>query len=204
MARARRASQFDYFNRWWRGDAVHAAFAKQVSNTLREAAFKTRDAARKRIIRRDFYSMKQMRSRKGTVRTKRQVDRKYKQLKSGRRRKYKPSSPGQSPTWQTNVLRGSILYDFRDQAGMIETYTGAISLPSSEHWSFTGGKASHALEWGGYSINHGGKQVYIAARPFMRPAAGEVLRSGILERSLRGSVRVDSRTSSYSAGWQRT
>lgn len=174
----RRKSGFDYFTAWWRGDEIHAGFAKLVAKVLRAAAFETRRLARDRLIRREYWTMRSFKKRN---RMKRVAAKKYRA--GGRRRRYAPSKPGQSPTNQTNVLKASILYDFEDQGDRVGSIIGPISLPQSQHWSFTDGLATHALEYGGKSRNHGGKMVDIEARPFMRPAQADLIQSGFFDRS---------------------
>lgn len=201
---------------WWKGGAVEKAMQKSVSRALRVLAFETRKKAQERIIRRPFgHELKA--TKRGTyklVEDKRYITL-YRIVKGGskfmrgkpktykhvngfllyktRARLYQRSKPGQSPTNQRGVLRGSILYAFRENSGLLESFTGAIAMQSSgggrlAHQSMTDGMASHALEYGGYSRNHQGRMVRIAARPFMRPAADEVLKSSLLRAVLGDSL----------------
>lgn len=217
---------------WWKGDAVHAAFAKLVDKALRTLAYETRLRARDRIVRRGWgsdyktkttkrgkYSQKwvEVKKYKGIYRRPRGVSGEFKMvgdrlMKRARVRYYQPSRPGQSPTNQRNILRGSILYDFRKRAGVVESFVGPVAMAGKgsfsknsssklSHWSMTDGLATRALEHGGWSRNHQGEKVYIAARPFMRPAQAEVLRdAGLLPRALRGGFR-GLITQSPGSGW---
>lgn len=224
---------------WWRGDEIHAAFAKNVEKALRVLAYETQQKARARIIRRGWGSeWKQKNHKNGKYRgrlaeIKKTIDvwRKTKGVKSKKYRLkilngqlmrltkvryYRPSRPGESPTNQRGVLRNSILYDFRKSAGMVETIVGAIAMQGrgsfsqagnskTSHWSMTDGLATHALEHGGWSRNHGGKMVRIAARPFMRPAAEEVIReASILQKQLHNSVNRGFAKSPPGIGWSKS
>lgn len=217
---------------WWKGDEVHATFVKSVAQTLRELAYKTRIEARKRIVRRGwgtewedsrrktgryrgrFVEIKKYKTVWRLITTPAGLTRKVKRrqavlsggwLKSrSKARYYRPSRPGESPTNQRGVLRGSILYDFHERNGVAESIVGAIAMGGSGplgHWSMTNGQATKALEWGGWTRNHGGKQVYIAARPFMRPAASDVLRAGVLRKSLDGMLTRGWKAQGSTSGW---
>lgn len=220
----------DFLHAWWRGDYIYASFAKTVSVALRALAYETMVAAKKRIERRQLLPVERFDFKKsGKYRFRRVRQIRYGIDRKGKRyRLYLPSQPGQSPTNQRGILKNSIKYAFRGSNtpvgdysralsmpgssqtvfgtdGMQEAFVGAVTLPSSKHWSFTDGMAPHALEWGGWSRNHKGRMVRIEARPYMRPAGAEVLESSLLRRMLEGSLSRQSQTRPTSSiGWMRT
>jgi hypothetical protein len=217
----------DRWYAWWRGDQVEADFTKQVSLALRELAYETMVEAKKRVIKRAWgFRFDTKMTKKGKYRSRWREDVRRRTGPSGKRwRYYVPSRPGESPTNQTGTLRGSINYAFRgsgarasagglilpENANLLESFAGAIEMDTSWHWTMTNGKASHALEWGGESISRRrvGKgrsgikdvRVRIEARPFMRPAGADVLRSGLLRRHLENSVRNQPQPPNLAIGW---
>lgn len=194
----------DRWYSWWRGDQVEASFAKQVANALRVVAYQTMVEAKARIVKRRYMDFAETSTKRGKYRGRWKELKKYRRGPSGKRfRRYIASKPGESPTNQTGVFRGSIKYAFQNSGGgLMESFSGAIAMPGSWHWTMTSGMATHALEWGGYSRNHGGKMVYIEARPSIRPAGMDVLKSGLLRRTLENSLgRNSQKQPTLAIGW---
>jgi hypothetical protein len=196
----------DRWYAWWRGDQIEASFAKQVAYALRATAYQTMLLGKANVVRRqyaDLWSAKT--TKRGKYRGRWVANKQYRFGPSGKRwRRYIRSNPGEFPTNQTGFLRASIQYKFRDAGGgLLESFAGPTAEKGKkDSWKLTDGKATHALEWGGDSINHGGKVVQIAARPFMRPAGMEVLKSGLLRRTLENSLgRNSQKPPTLAIGW---
>ena len=213
----------DRWYSWWRGDEIEATFSQKVAEGLKVVAYETMRAAKQLIVRRAWGEKDAVPGQYFLQRVSEQLTKKGKKFKRRRVRIqkpsetwikfYKPSEPGESPTNQTGVLKGSIKYAFRDGGdGLMESFAGAIAMSSSTwHGSMTDGIATHALEWGGRTISarmvgKGRKvrrtyEVNIEERPFMRPAGADVLGRGLLRRQLENSVRNISRPRNLAIGW---
>lgn len=209
MAKRSSGKMGDRWYAWWRGDQIEADFAKQVSRALRAMAYQTMVGAKERVIRRPYMEWFEKTTKKGKYRGRWREQKRFRFGPSGKRwRQYIPSKPGESPTNQTGFLRASIKYAFRDNGnGLLESFAGPTFGNGMKR---SGGGLirsdsdlpTKALEYGGYTINHGGRRVYIAARPFVRPAGLEVLKSGLLRRTLENSLGRNSQAVPNPAiGW---